>query len=43
MSDLSRFLLVSNGNVTGIIDRLVSEGLVRAPGAMATVAPRWSG
>jgi DNA-binding MarR family transcriptional regulator len=28
MSDLSRFLLVSNGNVTGIIDRLVSEGLV---------------
>ena len=30
MSDLSRFLLVSNGNVTGIVDRLVSEGLVRA-------------
>src|SRR5262245_53422090 len=29
MSDLSRFLLVSNGNVTGIIDRLVSEGLVQ--------------
>ncbi|MBX3645928.1 MAG: MarR family transcriptional regulator [Rubrivivax sp.] len=28
MSDLSRFLLVSNGNVTGIIDRLASEGLV---------------
>ena len=28
MSELSRFLLVSNGNVTGIIDRLVSEGLV---------------
>jgi DNA-binding MarR family transcriptional regulator len=28
MSDLSRFLLVSNGNVTGIIDRLVSEGFV---------------
>jgi len=27
MSDLSRFLLVSNGNVTGIVDRLVSEGL----------------
>ena len=26
MSDLSRFLLVSNGNVTGIVDRLVSEG-----------------
>ncbi|TIS81978.1 MAG: MarR family transcriptional regulator, partial [Mesorhizobium sp.] len=25
MSDLSRFLLVSNGNVTGIVDRLVSE------------------
>ena len=28
MSSLSRFLLVSNGNVTGIVDRLVSEGLV---------------
>jgi DNA-binding MarR family transcriptional regulator len=25
---LSRFPLVSNGNVTGIVDRLVSEGLV---------------
>ena len=25
----SRFLLVSNGNVTGIVDRLVSEGLVQ--------------
>ena len=30
MSDLSRFLLVSNGNVTGIVDRLVSEGPCRA-------------
>jgi DNA-binding MarR family transcriptional regulator len=29
MSDLSRFLLVSNGNVTGIVDRLVAEGLVK--------------
>lgn len=28
MSDLSRFLLVSNGNVTGIVDRLVSDGYV---------------
>ena len=28
MSRLSRFLLVSNGNVTGIIDRLVTDGLV---------------
>ena len=28
MSDLSRFLLVSNGNVTGIVERLVAEGLV---------------
>jgi len=28
MSDLSRFLLVSNGNVTGIVGRLASEGLV---------------
>jgi DNA-binding MarR family transcriptional regulator len=28
MSALSRFLLVSNGNVTGIVDRLVADGLV---------------
>ena len=28
MSDLSSQLMVSNGNVTGIIDRLVSDGLV---------------
>jgi len=28
MSDLSRYLLVSNGNVTGIVDRLVSDGLI---------------
>lgn len=28
MSDLSRFLLVSNGNITGIVDRLVSDGFV---------------
>ncbi|MGN6268596.1 MAG: MarR family winged helix-turn-helix transcriptional regulator [Sphingomonas sp.] len=28
MSELSRFLLVSNGNVTGIVDRLVADGLV---------------
>lgn len=28
MSELSRFLLVSNGNVTGIVDRLVVDGLV---------------
>lgn len=28
MGELSRRLMVSNGNVTGLIDRLVSEGLV---------------
>lgn len=28
MSALSKHLLVSNGNVTGIVDRLVSDGLV---------------
>ncbi|MCO6391703.1 MarR family transcriptional regulator [Aliihoeflea aestuarii] len=28
MSDLSRFLLVSNGNVTGIVERLVKDGFV---------------
>jgi DNA-binding MarR family transcriptional regulator len=33
MTELSRFLMVSNGNVTGIIDRLVADRLVvrRAP------------
>lgn len=35
MSELSRFLMVSNGNVTGIIDRLVDDKLVtrKAPEA----------
>ncbi len=28
MSEVSRFLLVSNGNVTGIVSRLVGDGLV---------------
>ncbi len=28
MTELSRYLMVSNGNVTGIIDRLVDDGLV---------------
>lgn len=28
MSDLSRQLMVSNGNVTGLIDRMTDEGLV---------------
>ena len=28
MTEISRFLMVSNGNVTGIVDRLVSDGLV---------------
>jgi DNA-binding MarR family transcriptional regulator len=28
MTELSRVLLVSNGNVTGIVDRLVTDGLV---------------
>jgi DNA-binding MarR family transcriptional regulator len=28
MSELSRMLMVSNGNVTGIVDRLVADGMV---------------
>jgi DNA-binding MarR family transcriptional regulator len=28
MTELSRYLMVSNGNVTGLVDRLVAEGLV---------------
>lgn len=28
MTELSRYLMVSNGNVTGIVDRLVGDGLV---------------
>ena len=29
MSEISRFLMVSNGNVTGIVDRLVADGLAK--------------
>lgn len=29
MSEVSRYLMVSNGNVTGIVDRLVKDGLVQ--------------
>ncbi|MCB2105387.1 MAG: MarR family transcriptional regulator, partial [Rhodobacteraceae bacterium] len=29
MSELSRMLLVSNGNATAVVDRLEAEGLVR--------------
>lgn len=28
MSEISRFLMVSNGNVTGIVERLIADGLV---------------
>jgi DNA-binding MarR family transcriptional regulator len=35
MTELSRFLMVSNGNVTGIIDRLVAEGMVVRTGHAA--------
>lgn len=28
MTEVSRFLMVSNGNVTGLVNRLVAEGLV---------------
>jgi DNA-binding MarR family transcriptional regulator len=28
MSEISRFLMVSNGNITGIVDRLVADGFV---------------
>lgn len=28
MTEVSRFLMVSNGNVTGLVDRLVAEGMV---------------
>ena len=37
MTELSRHLMVSNGNVTGIIDRLVAEGMVAR---LAQVADR---
>ena len=29
MSEVSRFLMVSNGNVTGIVNRLAGDGLVK--------------
>ena len=35
MSELSRMLLVSNGNVTAIVDRLEEDGLVRRTAAPA--------
>jgi DNA-binding MarR family transcriptional regulator len=28
MSEIARFLIVSNGNITGIVDRLVADGFV---------------
>ena len=38
MTELSRFLMVSNGNVTGIIDRLVSDKLVARQAGKAALA-----
>ena len=43
MSALSARLKVSNGNVTGIIESLIREGLVPAPLPPRTSAPQWSG
>jgi len=40
MSDLSRFLLVSNGNVTGIVDRLAPKGWSCVRSAMVIAARR---
>ena len=39
MSDLSKFLLVSNGNVTVIVDRLVADGFVRRT-SMVRLTPK---
>ena len=39
MTELSRFLMVSNGNVTGIIDRLVADRLVTRKAPTTTAAP----
>ena len=39
MSELSRMLLVSNGNATAVVDRLEGEGLVlRTPGTWRRTA-----
>lgn len=35
MSELSRMLLVSNGNATAVVDRLESDGVVRRTGSDA--------
>ena len=43
MTELSRRLMVSNGNVTGIIDRLAAEKLVLRQHRLATVDPISSG
>jgi DNA-binding MarR family transcriptional regulator len=38
MSELSRMLLVSNGNATAVVDRLEARRLVRAPRPRPTAA-----
>ena len=43
MSELSGELRVSNGNVTGIVDRLVNDGLSFARPCSAIAAPCWCG
>ena len=43
MGELSRRLMVTNGNVTGLIDRLVGEGLVERKPSPRTGARRWCG
>ena len=43
MTELSRMLMVSNGNVTGIIDRLATEGLVLRRAPPTTGAPTLCG
>ena len=43
MTELSRELMVSNGNVTGIIDRLVTEKLVLRKRRRRTAARSSSG
>jgi DNA-binding MarR family transcriptional regulator len=39
MKELSHRLMVTGGNVTGITDQLVAEGLVERMASKATAAP----
>ena len=38
LGELSQRMMVSNGNITGLVERLVEQGLIRPPAVAATTA-----